>query len=183
MDVERLLGHVAERGLMSLPAERTDRQIRVDALDCAGSRACRRARRRRDRTRPPWWSSGCSTACPSALRALARGLRLGVQLGAHLARQAGDRTEAEDVRGIALIRAAGALAVAAQKRVLRLRARAVGSALRVTAEAPEGVGPAGRALVDATQLRRVVDRLAVRAAAAPAVLGTERGIRTARRRR
>ena len=107
------------------------------------------------------------------LRALACGIHLGTQVGAHLARQAGDRTESEHGWGIALVRAGRALAVAAHERVLRLGARAVGSALRVTAEAPEGVGTAGRALLDATQPGRVVGSLAVGAAAAPPVLGTE----------
>ena len=77
------------------------------------------------------------------------------------------------MRRVALIGAAGALAVAAEEGVLRLRAGAVGPALRVTAEAAEGVGTAGQPALDASQLRRVADRLAIRAAAAPAVLRTE----------
>src|SRR5207247_9774256 len=98
-------------------------------------------------------------------RALAGACRLGLQLGAHLAREAGDRTEAEEMRRIALIRAAGTLAVAAHERVLRWRAGAVDAALRMAAEAPEGVRPSGRAQVDATEARREVDRLPVRPAA------------------
>ncbi len=43
----------------------------------------------------------------------------------------------------------------------------------MAAEASEGVGPSGRAQVDATQSRREVDRLPVRPAAPPAVLRTE----------
>ena len=77
------------------------------------------------------------------------------------------------MRRIALVRARGALAVAAQERVLRLRARAVGSAFRVAAEAAESVGAAGEPVLDASQARRVVDRFSIRFAAAPAVLGAE----------
>src|SRR5207249_2751895 len=39
MEMERLLGNVPERCLVSLPAERTDREIRVDAFDLAGVEA------------------------------------------------------------------------------------------------------------------------------------------------
>ena len=35
MDVQRLLDHAAERGLMALPAERPHREVRVDAFDGA----------------------------------------------------------------------------------------------------------------------------------------------------
>ena len=65
------------------------------------------------------------------------------------------------------------LAVTAQEGILRLRAGAVDAALRMAAEAPEGVGPSGRAQVDATEARREVDRLPVRPAAPPAVLRSE----------
>ena len=145
MDVERLLDHVAERGLMALPAERTDRQIRVDALDAAGveravglggdaaerdalggQRLLDAAPFRLARSRARVAASACSSALISRAR--------------H-----GDRTEAEDVRRDCADPRCRALAVAAQERVLRLRAGAVGSALRVTAEAAEGVGSARRA--------------------------------------
>ena len=74
MDVERLLGHVAERGLMALPAERTDRQVRIDALD---RRVVERAvglggdAAERDALA---WSSGLLDAVSLRLRALARGV-------------------------------------------------------------------------------------------------------------
>src|SRR5262249_61947434 len=100
------------------------------------------------------------------LRPLARLRRLLLELRAHLARQARDRTEAEKMRGVPLVRGAGPLAVAAQERVLRLRAGAVDPALRMAAEAAEGVGAARRSLMDATRPRRGVDRLPVRSAAA-----------------
>src|SRR5437870_8908733 len=77
------------------------------------------------------------------------------------------------MRGIALIRADRPLAVAPEERVLRLRAGSVGAALRMTAEACEGIGSPGQTLMDATQARCVVDRLAVRPPATPAVLGPE----------
>src|SRR5206468_1685115 len=94
-------------------------------------------------------------------------------LAAHLARETGNRTQTEEMRGIALIRAGGPLTVAPEERILRLRAGAVGPALRMTAEAGEGVGSPGQTAMDATQARCVVDRLAVRRPAAPAVLGSE----------
>src|SRR5439155_16394850 len=106
-------------------------------------------------------------------RPLASARRLRLQLGAHLAREARDWTETEEMRRIALIRADGALAVAPQEGILRLRAGAVGPALRVAAEASEGIGPPCRPLVDATQARRVVDRVPVRPPAPPTVLGAE----------
>src|SRR5439155_24567716 len=81
--------------------------------------------------------------------ALGGGRCLGVQLGAHLAGEERHRTHAEEVRRIALIRAARPLAVAPQERVLRLRAGAVGPALGMTAEAAEGIRPSGKPLMDA----------------------------------
>src|SRR5437870_11653832 len=121
MDMEGLLGDVAERGLMSLPAEWTDRKIRIDAfhravLECAvrvGSDATER---------DPLGGERLLYPMPLRLRVLASARRLCLQLAAHLARQAGNRTETEEMRGIALIRCAGPLAVAPQERVLRLRA-------------------------------------------------------------
>src|SRR5262245_39378298 len=77
------------------------------------------------------------------------------------------------MRCVALIGTAEALAVAAQERILRLHAGAVGAAFRMAAEASERIGSAARAAVHATELRRVVDRGAVRASRAPAVLRTE----------
>src|SRR5438067_6439039 len=77
------------------------------------------------------------------------------------------------MRGIALICAAGPLAVAPQEGILRLRAGAIEPALRMAAEASEGVGPPGRPSMDATEPRRVVDGLPVGPPAAPAVLGAE----------
>src|SRR5207253_5329060 len=99
--------------------------------------------------------------------------RLRLQLGAHLAREARNRTETEEMGGIALVRAADPLAVAPQERILRLRAGAIEPALRMAAETSEGVGPPGRPAMDATEPRRVVDGLPVGPPAAPAVLGAE----------
>src|SRR5439155_24328598 len=97
----------------------------------------------------------------------------GLQMATHLARGTGSRTATEEMWGIALIRAAGPLAVPPEECVLRLRAGSVGPALRMTAEACEGIGSPGQTLMDATQARCVVDRLAVRPPATPAVLGPE----------
>src|SRR5262249_22661886 len=145
-----LLGDVTERRLMALPAERTDREVRIDAFDGPGVqrpvRFCRDA--------PEGDAlAGQRLLDPASLRLrpCARGVGLGVQLGAHLARQTGVRTEPEPLGRIALIGSAGLLAVAAHEGVLRLRAGSVGSALRVTAEASERIWPSGRAEVDAAQ--------------------------------
>src|SRR5262245_56192245 len=78
------------------------------------------------------------------------------------------------MRGIPLIRARRALAVAEEEPVLRLRAGAVGSSLRVTAEARERVGAARATRMDATQARSAIGRSPARRPVAPAVLGTER---------
>src|SRR5262249_60975795 len=96
---------------------------------------------------------------PASLRlgSLADRVRLRAQLGAHLARQAGNRAETENVRRIALIRTSGPLAVPSHERVLRLRAGSIPAALRVTAEASERVGTSRRAEMDATQPGRVAD--------------------------
>ena len=171
MDVERLLRDVAERGLMALPSERTNRQIGIDPFDRTGvERAVGLGRdaAERDALRGQRLLDGTLFGLGSG----AGGVRLGAQLGAHLPRQTGDRPEPEHLRGIALIGGARPLAVAAHERVLRLRPGAVGSALRVAAEACECVGPSGRAQVHTAQARRVADR-------APGGMG----IRTARRRR
>jgi len=97
-----------------------------------------------------------------------------VEIRGHLARQQRDRSQAQEVRGVALMAAAGPLAIAEEERVLRLRAGAVGPTLRVTAEAPESVGAAGRTSVNAAEPRGEPDRLAVRAPAAPPVLRAKR---------
>ena len=105
MDVQRLLHDVAQGGLMALPAKRTDRQVRIDAFDGAGvhravgvgADAAERDALRDERL---------LHAVSLRPRALACARRLGLQLGAHLAREAGDRTEAEEMGSIALIRAA-----------------------------------------------------------------------------
>src|SRR5262249_5094762 len=148
MEMERFLGHRAQRRLVTLPAERTNDQVGVDALDAAvvdgavglGRDVSEPDTFRRERLLDPVTFH----LCPRA-----RGVGLPPQLGAHLACQARDRPEAEDLRGVALVRAAGLRTVSAHERVLRLRAGAVGSSLRVTAEAAERIGPAGRAQVDA----------------------------------
>src|SRR5581483_2945565 len=172
VDLQRLLDDLAERRLVALPAEGAHRQVAIDALDRAiVERAVRR---------------GDDAAEGDALRrqalldrlvgrasAIARAVGLAAELRAHLAREERDRTEAEEMRRVALIGHRAALAVAAEERVLRLRARAVRSALRVAAEAAERIGPAGRAPVHALQLRRVADRLPIGSAVSPAVLGAE----------
>src|SRR5215475_5531192 len=139
---------------MALPAERTNGQIRIDPVDRAGIQRAvgfGHDAAERDGLGGEWLLD------PASFRfcTLACGVRLGMQLGAHLACQAGDRTQAEDVRRIALIGASNPFAVASHERVLRLRAGAVGAALRVTAEAAERVGTSGSSEVDATQSGRV----------------------------
>src|SRR2546428_10186459 len=170
MDVERLLDHVAERGLMPFPAKWTDRQIRVDPSHRAVAE--RAVRPGGDATeRDALGDERLLDPVPVRLRSLANARRLRLQLAAHLTREAGNRTQTEEVRGIALIRAAGPFTVAPEERILRLRAGSVGPALRMAAEAGEGVGSPGQASMDALQARCVVDRLPVRRTAAPAVLG------------
>jgi hypothetical protein len=61
--------------------------------------------------------NGCSTTPPFHPRPLARGVALRAQLGAHLARQARDGSQPEDVRRIALIRTAKGVAVPAHEGV------------------------------------------------------------------
>ena len=172
MDVERLLGDATQRRLVSLPAEGPDGQIAIDALDAAGVEGA--VGLGGDAAEGD--ALGRQVALDAAAfrtGARARRGRLGAELGAHLARQRRDRTDAEEMRRIALVRARDPLAVAAEERVLGLRPGAVGSALRVTAEAPERVGAARGAAMHPPQLRREVDRLAVGTAAPPAVLRAE----------
>src|SRR3989442_10090675 len=139
MDVERLLDDVAERGLMPLPAKWTERQIRVDTFHrTVVERAVRPGS---DPTeRDALGGEHLLDPAPLRFRSLANACRLCLQLAAHLARETGNRTETEASRGIALIRADGPLPVAPEERVLRLRARSVGPALGMTAEACEGIG-------------------------------------------
>src|SRR5262249_51043744 len=133
MQVERLLGDLAERGQVSLPAKWTDGEVLVDALDpIVAHRAVALSSDVAERDR--LGDVRLLDLVSRGLRALPGGLHLGTQGGAHLVREAGDRTEADDRRRIALIRPGGAHTVAAHERVLRLRPRAVGPALRVTAE-------------------------------------------------
>src|SRR5207247_9743510 len=124
---------------MSLPAKWTDRQIRVDTFHRTvvertvrpGSDATERDALAGERLLDP---------VPLRLRSLANARRLCLQLAAHLARETGNRTQTEEMRGIALIRAAGPLTVAPEERILRLRAGSVGPALRMAAEAGAGLG-------------------------------------------
>src|SRR5262249_40453948 len=172
MDVEGFLGDVAQRGLMALPAERTDRQIRIDTLDTPGVHGpVWPGRDPADRA--GFGVQRCLDPVSFCLGPLADCVRLGAQLATHLARQAGNRAETEDVRWIALIRASGSLTVPAHERVLRLRAGSIGAALRVTAEASEGVGTSRSSEMDATQPPSVVDRLAVLPPSTPAVFGAK----------
>src|SRR5262245_25704958 len=152
---------------MSLPTERPNRQIRIDTfhfsvVDAAvrgGADAAERDAFRGQRLLDAVSRRLCPPGCV---------LQLCMELGAHLAGERGDRPESEQVRSVALIRGAGVFTVTAEEGVLRLCAGAIGPALRVAAEAPKCIGPSGLTLVDAAELRRVVDRLAVRAAASPA---------------
>src|SRR5262249_8489063 len=130
VDVERLLRDVAEGRLVALPAERTDREIGIDADDTAGVERAVRLGRDAPK-RDPLRDERLLDAVARGPRARACGLGLGAQLGAHLAGQTGDRAEAEHVRRIPLIGAADLLAVAPHERVLRLGPGAVGAALRV----------------------------------------------------
>src|SRR5262249_45618078 len=128
VDVERFLDHVAQRRLMSLPAEGTNYQVAVDAFDGtvveravgAGGNAAERDTLRRQQL---------LDAMAVRLGARGGGCRLGVQICAHLARQRRHRPETQDMRSIALVGTTGALAVAAQEGILRLRAGAVRAAL------------------------------------------------------
>src|SRR5262249_36343219 len=172
MDVEGLLRDLTQGGQMALPAERTDRQVRIDAVDTTGVE-CPLGSGRDAAERDGLGGERLLDPVSLRLGALADRVRLRAQLGAHLARQASNRAEPEDVRRIALIRASGPLAVPSHEGVLRLRAGSIGAALRVTAEARERVGTSRRAEMDATQPGRVADRLAVLLPATPAVLGTE----------
>src|SRR5436190_3018162 len=157
---------------MSLPAKWTDRQIRVDTFHRAVVE--RTVRPGGDATeRDALGAERLLDPVALRFRALANARRLCLQLATHLARETGNRTQTEEMRGIALIRAAGPFTVAPEERILRLRAGSVGPALRMTAEACEGIGSPGQTAMDAMQARCVVDRLAVRRPAAPAVLGPE----------
>src|SRR4029077_13250647 len=173
VDVEGLLRDLAQRGRVPLPAERTDGQIPVDAFHPTvvdrpvgvGGDMTEPDALGRERLLDP---------APFRLCPLASACGLLLQLSAHLAREAGDRADTEEMRGVPLVRTGGPLAVAPHERVLRLRARTVGPALRMAAEASEGIRSSRQTLVDATQPRRVVDRVPVRPAATPAVFRAER---------
>jgi len=170
--VQRLFGHVAQRRLMTFPAKRANRQIVIDAFDAAivhGAVARDGGAAERDALR----RQRLHDATAVRLRAIARRRYFALQLGAHLAREQRDRSQPEQVRRISLVCSDDAFAVAAQERILCLRARPVGPALRMAAEAAERIRASSGAEMDAPKSRREVDRSAIRAAGAPAVFGAE----------
>src|SRR5437870_3716044 len=96
MDVEGFLGDVAQGGLMSFPAERTDREVWIDPLHrVVLERAVRLGRDAAERD--ALGGERLLDPVPFRLRPLASGRRLCPQLTAHLARETRDRTETEEV--------------------------------------------------------------------------------------
>src|SRR5262245_4893847 len=158
---------------MTLPAEGTHDQVGGDALH--GARVEGAVRLRRDPTERH--TLGRERFLDALTLRLRLRLRLGrgrLQCGAHLARETRDRTNAEHLRRVALVCTDDPLAIPTEERVLRLRTRAVGAALRMAAEAGERVRATRCTTLDAMQLGCVADRRAVRAAAPPTVLGAKR---------
>src|SRR6185295_16041724 len=90
VDVQRLLDHVPERRLMSLPAEGTDGQVRVDPAQ--RTRVDGAVGSRDDATERDTFGGECLLD-PASLRAglVADGRRLRTELGAHLSGEQLDR--------------------------------------------------------------------------------------------